>query len=708
MKNFRITDLKNPKSSLLWVACVASIIFSMIFLRSLTTSFESDPDRFYHFALSREMLAKGYWYLVELPQVEGLGWDKYFVEKEFLYHQLTSVAYYFKQESGVIFLTFGLSIISALAFFQFTLFSLPPLIATTLTIFLFSLPQFFFRLNLVRPHCLSILLFFVFQIGLLRRKPLLAFISSLLFTLSYHAFYMVGICCLLSIAAKWIEERKGDSPLGVELKPELLGLLGIFAGVLVNPYFPSNVQSSIQIAMIPKLMQGELSRISFGMELYSPQASEFLRLFYVPMICMTALLCLMGYELRKVGSLKLISSKLSYLTVTSGFLLILAFQSPRMIEYLVPITGFALVLLLERISAWNFRRTLFFFAPMLVIFVHGLSVIVGEGRKSENPWVVNSKDILTAIPLEGEKKKVFNCEWEISPSIYYHRPDLQFIDILDPSLLYFANRGAFQSREALRNGLVADVYGLIKNGFKADYALCSDPGIVQQLDQDPGFRRLSPSKAWAKQKGYVSPVLFELSPSSAPQFIQSFQVTKINDFKAAEIFQYSLQSLENRKGTTKEHLAESSYMNLFSVFSSERILKEDEAHCALVGLPKEEISRIQGAEYLVLGGGRGFQFWLNGKPVFSTQEAFLRSQATQIVVPLERKLALQDRIEVMVCSAKASQHWGLSLSAWTKRELENHCSQKNALEPKEIQWPLTGSKAMTCLGPMASPNALSR
>ena len=60
-----------------------------------------DPDRYYHFALSRDMVASGQVFLRSVPQVEDLGWGELFVDKEFLFHQLTALGYRIAGDGGV-------------------------------------------------------------------------------------------------------------------------------------------------------------------------------------------------------------------------------------------------------------------------------------------------------------------------------------------------------------------------------------------------------------------------------------------------------------------------------------------------------------------------------------------------------------------------------------------------------------------------------
>src|SRR5687768_5793418 len=76
----------------LGAACVALAMGAYYWLYYLPPRLtgSTDPDRFYHLGLSRLIAASG---LPEvLPQVEDLGWGRYFPDKEFLFHALTGTA----------------------------------------------------------------------------------------------------------------------------------------------------------------------------------------------------------------------------------------------------------------------------------------------------------------------------------------------------------------------------------------------------------------------------------------------------------------------------------------------------------------------------------------------------------------------------------------------------------------------------------------
>lgn len=144
----------------------------------------SDPDYYYHVALSKEIVAHGF--PETLPQAQGIGWDVLFTDKEFLFHVITSQMYNFFGEMGI---RVAPVIISAITFLTlalrswrevgFRLFWIPLIVIA-------ADPYFLRRAIMVRPHVLAILFFTFLLIGFIRRRKYLTLISAALFALSYH------------------------------------------------------------------------------------------------------------------------------------------------------------------------------------------------------------------------------------------------------------------------------------------------------------------------------------------------------------------------------------------------------------------------------------------------------------------------------------------------------------------------------------------
>ena len=194
------------KARLFHVLLGAAVFASLFFLLHQEERLSlRDPDRYYHFALSREMVRSGRLFLRQVPQVTGLGWDRYFPDKEFLFHQVTALAYRFGGDQGVILAVWLVALAASLTLYFFAASRAGPWAALLLVGVFFGSPMLMARLLLVRPHVLAILWFVLMLIGALRRAPWLLGLSICLFCLSYHAFFIplavlasAGVACFLA------------------------------------------------------------------------------------------------------------------------------------------------------------------------------------------------------------------------------------------------------------------------------------------------------------------------------------------------------------------------------------------------------------------------------------------------------------------------------------------------------------------------------
>src|SRR5262249_27040597 len=117
--------------------------------------------------------------------------------------------------------------------------------------------------------------------------------------------------------------------------------------------------------------------------------------------------------------------------------------------------------------------------------------------------------------------KIFNCGWDDAPYIFYQRPDLRFVDILDPSLLYAHSPVLFQNRVGLNDGKIPDAYAALKAVFKADYVLCHHSyRLTALLDTHPDAVRVFPQHG-DDASGLA---LYQLAPDRAAAQVRAFDL----------------------------------------------------------------------------------------------------------------------------------------------------------------------------------------
>ena len=75
------------------------------------------------------------------------------------------------------------------------------------------------------------------------------------------------------------------------------------------------------------------------------------------------------------------------------------------------------------------------------------------------------------------------------------RPDMRFVDLLDPSFLWKASPQKYLARLGLIKGAFRDPYPILRDAFHADYVLCASPELIRQMDADPRHFRSIPDKS---------------------------------------------------------------------------------------------------------------------------------------------------------------------------------------------------------------------
>jgi len=431
-----------------------------------------DPDRYYHLGLSRLISHQGL--LRTLPQAEDLGWGRYFPDKEFLFHVLTGAADWINGSVGVWMVVPLLGIGIVVCLYAELSRVIRPLPAAALSAAVPLLTaRFLFRLTLLRPHMLAVLFFCLLLLAILRKRPKLAALAAAGFALSYHAFYVVGMVA----AVAWLFRRR-FGPDGAQ--GWLWCLAGLAVGIIVNPYFPSNLVMSwfhLQLALGINPPPG----LDTPMEMASPGLAGSLLVYgFVPASLIAAALAM---KFRRAEGRSETTGFWFLFTVTLLFTL-LAAKSQRATEYAVP----ASILMVGYCASVTGFRWWIPFNLLLLIACHGYADRRHYLESWRGPPQGNSvfyPMAISTLPADAAGKKVFNCEWESGAYLLLERPDMRFIDLLDPVFLWKASRQKYLARLGLINGAFRDPHAVMRGAFKADYALCASPALIRQMDADP-------------------------------------------------------------------------------------------------------------------------------------------------------------------------------------------------------------------------------
>lgn len=437
----------------------------------------ADSDRHFHFALSRDTVERGR--LTAIPQVEDLGWGERFVDKEYLFHVLTSVGWRVGARRGVEGVAWALALLVVAVLYAVARRSSGPGVSAALVAAFVASPPFIYRLALVRPHLLAIAAVLLLVRALLGREEdegprlgwpeALALLAGLVFALGYHALYVplavLGLFALVDGKARW--------------RAVAAGVLGLVVGTVANPYFPDTLRITWMTLTIATALP---TSDTLGVEVLPLEPGTLLTRYAVPLALTVAALVAAVRARREPGTRVRMASVLLALGFWG-----LCLRSARAAEYAVPFS------LVAAASVVPLVRTRLAVGVLVALAVVQVPLAVAFARPDAlDGYTRHIEDAVAALPPGAAGQKVLNCSFTEGAVLWDLRPDVRFVDVLDPTFLALKDPLRHQLRRGLLKGQVGDLRELVQDRFGAAYVICGYPPARALLDADPRFVRLRP------------------------------------------------------------------------------------------------------------------------------------------------------------------------------------------------------------------------
>ena len=351
---------------------------------------------------------------------------------------------------------------------------------------------FLFRMNMAKAPPLAVV-FLVVAIHLFfTRKYRLLLPLALVFTWTYDLFVLLIMATVFWSITIAITEQK------FEWRPLVFVLLGCAAGLVINPYFPHNLQQLWEHVQI-KLTASEFDT-KVGSEWYPYDSWEFLGNSAVACIAM-----FVGYVTFEPSERRRAHYPIFFLLLSTA-LMIMTARWKRIAEYWPPFAvlfaGFALQPWLEGYRPYLTRlpkevleelrpfldregmpptqhesdwrdlvRTIVAATVALVLSVFlffNLRSTVKEIGQSESHdyYRAGAEWMRTHVP-PGEL--IFNTDWDDFPRLFYYDPSHHYVSGLDPSYLYDKDPGLSRLYDSITLGHEEDPGPLIRDRFGARY-----------------------------------------------------------------------------------------------------------------------------------------------------------------------------------------------------------------------------------------------
>lgn len=482
----------------------------------------SDPDSFYHAKIA-QILANGK-ILHQFPWLQFTTLKDNFVDHHFLYHifLIPFVSLFPDPLAG---LKFSVVVIGTMVFtviFWFLKLNKVPF-SFILTLILLAAGPYLFRANLAKAPILSLAVLIVGLQLMFRKKYIPLFFLSFFYVWLYGGWMLLGgaafIYAVIDTSINWLNKypiSNTQLPMKFQM-PKILKfeywtfywklgisnwkllitvLIGLVAGLIINPYFPDNIAFTWQQAVKIGLINYQ-NIIGVGGEWYPYKIFDLIGGLNIIFIILVGSLAIFLATLPKQ------TSKSLTLFVLTAIFFILTLKSKRNIEYFTPFavifSGFAL-----RDGLQISRLALKDLIPESIVQKLTCGLIIGYIAVMAVPSAVKEitntkRDLSSGTPFAqfkgiGDWLKtntpkgsiVLHSDWDESPVLFYQNDWNYHIVGLDPTFMYEYNKDLYWKWVNITTGKGVDnMTEVIKNELRAQYVLAtSDHQDMDKLFKD--------------------------------------------------------------------------------------------------------------------------------------------------------------------------------------------------------------------------------
>ncbi len=413
-------------------------------------------------------------------------------------------------------------------------------------IFLLSSSGYFLlRMNFARPLCLSVIFSLLVFYALVKNNNILLFIVSFLFVWAHGSFPLAIFITMAFVLASYVYSKR------IYYGAFLSSLFGIASAVIVNPFFPANINyfniyfsTSIPYSATSVISEWQPINIIDLVFFDAPLVSlPFLAL--VAVFCMKFVINVVDNEKRQ-GKIEDGKNEMiiAFLAVVSTVFFVMTLIIGRFIDYWVPFGIFFVAayseFLYNELSESSFFekiRTLrwpkFFSAEdarltavILMFFVLGLSLwnktnfILHSAKHSEKENRVIREASLWLRENTPKNSIVFDVNWGDFSRLFFYNTHNYYVAGLDLKFLYLVSSEKYWLYNHIGEGVVCgkevceekdtrSIYDVVKKEFNADYVLVPTiykefdyANLINYLDSDPRFKKVYENEGeviWAAQ-----------------------------------------------------------------------------------------------------------------------------------------------------------------------------------------------------------------
>lgn len=493
--------LISNKKSYLWIILIFLAFFlGAFFLLSQTTGLLC-PDGFYHIKMT-EIIGQNFpGILKNFPWLNFTILKDGFVDHHFLFHILAIPLIVISPLWGMkIFISFLIMLF--FSFFYFLLKRIKIKYPEFWLLLFISSAGFLFRIFLLRAILLSLIFIFLIFYFLKEKKYLWLFILSFIFVWSYNAFPLIFIIAFIFFIAGFYKNKVKN------WKILSYPFLGIIFGIIINPYFPKNLEFfKTHILEIPFL--NGLYNVSVGAEWYPADFNYLLANNFLIWLVFCGIIFVILYRWKNFKAFKeKISVEGLSAIIISIFFFFLMVRSQRFVEYWVPFTVLAGALVVRdfRLDKKFLNSTkLLYRAKKWLLILPSIILLIPIFWIIFNSWNGLYLSLKNTSPYDRykpatewlktntpEKSIVFNVSWDDFPELFYWDDKNYYIVGMDPTFMYEYDKNLYEKWQAVGSGEDKKPSETIKKYFDSEIIFTNkfkNPSFIKNASADLGLEK---------------------------------------------------------------------------------------------------------------------------------------------------------------------------------------------------------------------------
>ena len=435
-----------------------------------------DNDAFYHLKMS--LLVKQQLLVRDFPWLQMTGLQSYFTDQHYLYHLLV-VPFLFLGLAPIV--AFKLSTVFFAAMLVVSLFLLLKSQSIKGSLFwalyiLVSGPLIF-RLSLGKANSLSMIFMLGVVYALFSNKRLFLYILSFFYVWLHGSWPVLLILSGLFVFSEALSQLDFKKKIFLKLKtlqPLFIVIAGIISGIIINPYFPKNIEF-FRSQIFEVAVKGYYSLISIGNEWRPMDLWTFIFGNYTLSLLTIVATIVVIKNWRKV------TTHLRFLFFVTIFFSFYALHQIRMNEYFVIFAVLFCAFTGEFIRTTSFsdivreyvrnfykyegvKAVCFSIFSALVLFIAlGSDIVETRGKLLNGVPVHRFTDVGIWLSSNTEKgSTIFHTQWDSFPSLFLSDDHNTFLIGLDPVFAYLENKDKYNSWLALSEARVSKTHFVAK------------------------------------------------------------------------------------------------------------------------------------------------------------------------------------------------------------------------------------------------------